>query len=251
MKFIKTSLPILTVVLLLASCADLSVQNTNNPSNANVIGSATDMKALAGGMYRSFYLGLYRYHDSPVDMYSVSADAMTCSWGNAAMRDQSWEPRKAWDNTPNYSYEFATSDYFTNMYGILSSARIILRAIDGTDIDFGTDTKMIEAWAKFHQGLALGYLGLSFDRAYVITEETTDEETAAPTLVDRTEMLAAGLAALDEAIAIADANSFSIPDGWINGVSVDNTLISDLANTYAARIIAYAPRNPAENTAAN
>ena len=34
---------------------------------------------------------------------NTMADASSCSWGNAGMKDSSSEPRAAWNNTSSYS----------------------------------------------------------------------------------------------------------------------------------------------------
>jgi hypothetical protein len=107
---------------------------------------------------------------------------------------------------------------------------------------------MMRAWAKFNQGLSLMNLALTFDQAYVITENTDPETLINPTLVPYTEVADSAVALFNQAISIADANTFSIPEGWLNGVTADNVLLSKLANTYAARTMSYLPRTAAEKS---
>lgn len=232
------------LALIVASCADLSVENLNEPNTKRALSSKADLENLAASLYRNFYIDTYG--TSPISVFAVVADNATCSWGNYGMRATSSEPRTAWDNTVSFPYEDVTSNFFDDMYANLSSASDVLRAIDeGTD--FGSNTARIEAWAKFNQAINFANVALTFDQGYIITEDTPDSELLSPVLVPSTDIAAKAKELFDEAIAIADANSFSLGDGYINGVSGDNVLLSQLANTYAARLLAYMPRTASEN----
>jgi len=232
---------------MLMSCADLSVENLNNPDTQRALSSSTDLTNVASGLFRSYYVDTYDT-SSPAHLMATSADAATCSWGNYGMRDISSEPRGAWDNASNYTYNYVTNNFFNDMYSNLSSASDILAAINNGAVDFGNDVPMMRAWAKFNQGLSLMNLALTFDQAYVITENTDPETLINPTLVPYTEVADSAVALFNQAISIADANTFSIPEGWLNGVTADNVLLSKLANTYAARTMSYLPRTAAEKS---
>ncbi len=98
-------------------------------------------------------------------MFWVGADAGTCSFGNFAMRDFSYEPRIAWDNTASYSNAAYGETLYKQLYSILSSSNEVLGKIVVGDMeilaDDGTDeTPMVAAVAHLTQGLSLGYLGL-------------------------------------------------------------------------------------------
>ena len=62
-------------------------------------------------------------------MLWVGADAGTCSWGNFAMRDFSYEPRIAWDNTPAYPNAEYSENFYNTLYSILSSCNEVLAKI--------------------------------------------------------------------------------------------------------------------------
>jgi hypothetical protein len=232
-----------------ASCADLTVENLNSPDTQRALNSKADLENLAANLYRSFYAETYDT-PSPVHSFSVVADVNTCSWGNYGMRATSSEPRTAWDNTVAFPYENVTSSFFDEMYAILSSASNVLRAMDN-GVDFGASAPMIEAWSKFNQAIVLSNIALTFDQGYIITEDTPDAELIDPVLKPYTDIAAKAEELFDEAIALADANTFTMPDAYINGVTGDNALLSEMANTYAARLLAYLPRTAAENATVN
>ncbi len=87
-----------------------------------------------------------------------------------------------------------------------------------------------------------------------MVDENTDLEQLDPTaFVPYTEVATAALVMLDEAIAIAGQASFEIPGTveWINTTPLTSAELIRLANSYAARILAYTPRTSAERAAVN
>ena len=116
MNKIKNLLLILLALpVFLASCADLSIDNLNEPDTERALSSPDDLKNLASGLYRSYYNNTYGYYSgeqSPAMMLNVVADANTCSWGNSGMRATSSEPRTAFDNTVSFPYEAYTNSFF-------------------------------------------------------------------------------------------------------------------------------------------
>ena len=65
-------------------------------------------------------------YDGPALMLWVTSDAGTCSYGNAAMRAFSYEPRIAFDNTPAYGDAVMSESFYKTMYSILSSSNEVL-----------------------------------------------------------------------------------------------------------------------------
>jgi hypothetical protein len=238
----------------LASCADLSIDNLNEPDTERALSSPDDLKNLASGLYRSYYNNTYGYYSgeqSPAMMLNVVADANTCSWGNSGMRATSSEPRTAFHNTVSFPYEAYTNSFFNNMYSALSSASDVLGQMDA-GVDFGSEAPMIEAWSKFNQALSLANIALTFDQGYIITEDTPEAELIDPILVPSTDIAAKAIELFDEAITLANANTFVLPDNYMNGITGgDQDLLAQLANSYAARLLAYMPRNASENSSVN
>ncbi len=171
---------------------------------------------------------------------NTMADVSTCSWGNFGMRDLSSEPRIAFNNSVSYGNN-VTNSYFNSLYSVLFDANTIAAAVDnGTEF---TNPALVEAVAKFGQALAIGYNALNFDVTYLsdetgaIGEGPADHETA----------LAFALEKLDEAIAIAKGNSFTVPTEWFPGNSMSNTDFAKLLNSFGARLLVMNARNSSED----
>ena len=223
-------------------CADLEVENLNEPDSAKALANPDDLTSLAGGAFRTLHNAMQEY-DGPALAMANLADAGTCSWGNAAMRDMGNEPRKGWVNSLTYAYFPVIRVFWEDSYSSISAANDVLRAIEEKGIvmgENGEETEMVKAWCYFVSGVAHGYLGLTYDQGNVIKWDTdleTLELTPWNTLVD------ASLELLDQAISIAGSNSFTLPAKWLGGEAYTSSELAQLASTYAARILAYSSRN--------
>lgn len=244
-----------SVVLLLATgCKKLDVgKNPNNPDFEDVYSNSASVKSIAGGLFNTWYNGTHSYSHSPYMFLATAADNVTCSWGNQAMRDMSWEPRKAWDNSPSYGYQRVTKDFFDYMYKSINTASNVLTALNkGLKIGSnGADNNMVKAFCKFNQGIAYGQLALFFDKGFIVDENTTIPDAAVSTASTYTEVADAAIKYLDEAIALS-SNSFSIPAAWLGTASdYSNADFAKLCNSFAARILANMPRNRTQLASVN
>ena len=231
------------------ACADLEVTNLNNPDRNRAISTPGDVENLIAGAYTSVWSVIH--YSYPGSAFSTAADAHSSSWGNWGMRDSGWEPRKTYDNDPAYSYNNIAETPWGGLYGALAAVRDGFLAIEGgIQIgDQGADTPRAEAFGKFIQGLSLGYLGLIFDKGFIV-DETSDLENL--DFTPYTDVFAAGIAKLDEAEAMARGNSFTLPSEW---VGFDGTMSSDkfarLISSWRARLKSQVARSEAERGAAN
>src|SRR5688500_2255861 len=98
------------------------------------------------------------------------------------------------------------------------------------------------------QGMALCHLALNYDKAFIVTE--TSDLTALE-FSPWQDVRDTALVLLEAAADLADAGITTFPADWFGGQAYTASQVSRLARTFAARCIAYAPRNSAENTAAN
>ena len=236
---------------LISGCESLEVKNENDPDFATAFAMPSDVKGVTGGLMNTWFQASQDYDGIALALW-VGADAGTCSHGNAAMRDFSYEPRIAWDNTPSYGNANITETYYKQMYSVLSSSNEILTKVvkDGMEIisDTGADeTGMVKAMAYLGQGLGMGYIGLFFDKGFAVTEET--ELTGEIPTVPYGELISTAVASLDKCIAICQSSTFTLPSSWIPGITYTQVEIGQLANSMAARLLSYAPRNKAENDA--
>jgi len=241
------------VAFLVTGCESLDVKNENDPDFAAAFSRPSDVKGTVGGLFRIWFQKTQDYN-SPALMLWVGADAGTCSHGNVAMRDFSYEPRIAWDNTPSYGNAVTTESYYKTMYAILSQANEVLGKVEteGMQIlaDDGTDeTQMVKAMAYLMQGMSLGYVGLVFDKGFIV-DETTDLTVDIP-ISTYPEIISAAVSSLDKCITTCSGSTFTLPSTWIPGKTFTQADVSQIANSMAARLLSYSPRNKTENDAVN
>lgn len=240
------------ISVLLSGCESLDVKNENDPDFKTSFSDPAAVKGVAGSLINSWFLTTQNY-DGPALMLWVGADAGTCSWGNANMRWFSNEPRVAFDNSPSYADAATTEVYYAGLYSTLSYSNDVLSKVvkEGMEIITGDvdETKMVEAVARLSQGLCLGYIGLIFDKAFIVTENTDITQTI-PTSPFK-DVIDSALVSLDECIAICNSNDFELPSEWIPGMAYTNEELGQLANTVAAMLLSYSPRSKAENDAVN
>ncbi len=199
--------------------------------------------------FRLWWLANHDYW-GPALALSVAADEHTSSWTNVGMKDISSEPRTAWNNDPSYPNANTTRRPWDRLYSALTQIREAFLFVDGGGEwgDGGQDTPRAQAFGKFVQGLSLGTLALVYDQAFVVDEYT---DLQAQQLQGYGDVMAAALAKLDEAIVLANSNSFTVDPHWVGGVEVDNVLLVQLAHSYKARFLASVGRTPAERDAAD
>jgi hypothetical protein len=255
MKKLKYILLTILISFVFVSCEDLVVKNLNDPDFAMATSNANDLKGIAGGLVNQWFQRTHEYYGPGLGLW-VMADAGTCSFGNAGMRALSNEPRLVFDNTPAYQDVIINEGLYSTMHAVISQSNDILKNTVKSDVKIiaegGTDeTPLVNAVAYFAQGISLGYLGLLYDRAYIITEDvnlTEDEIVLKP----YSEVIDAAVASLEKCIIYCESNTFILPSSWIPSVTpYDNVSLGQLAHSMIARILANSPRNKAENSSVN
>ncbi len=247
MKAAKYILITLFTTFTFISCEDLEVQNLNDPDFKTAFSNPSDIKGVAGGMLNSWFQVTQEY-DGPGLALWVTADAGTCSHGNAGMRVFGTEPRMEFNNKPSYTDAIITENYYNTLYSVMSQANDVLAQteLNGVEMEDGS-TDMVRAMAYFMHGLSLGYIGLLYDKAFIVTHETdlTFELEPSP----YKEVIAAAVASLDQAIAISKSASFTIPSDWLPGEVWSSAEFSQLASSFAARLLVYSARNKTDDNA--
>ncbi|CAN5183145.1 hypothetical protein BH24GEM2_BH24GEM2_04070 [soil metagenome] len=249
---------VLGLALAVGGCQDLTVTNTNNPDREQVLADPLDVEALIGTTWRPYW-DYTQGFSANTWAISAMADEFTATFANVGTLDLSSEPRTAFNNDPTYDARFVAQGPWYAWYAGLSSGNDALRAMQRRNLVIrdaqGVDqTARSRAFAKFTQGLLLGYYALYYDQAFITKE---DLDLADPAVVSSLklqpypEVRDAAIASLQEAIAIATANQFTLPTNWINGLALTNVELAQLANSYIARLHAYTARTPAERAAVN
>tara|TARA_Y100001935_G_scaffold238369_1_gene224934 strand:+ start:323335 stop:325116 length:1782 start_codon:yes stop_codon:yes gene_type:complete len=244
-KFLSTLLLAFAVVM--ASCADLSVQNTNEPTAESVLGDpANTLKLLSGGYYD--------FSTTIVTSWGVAMHMFTDQATSTNLFRNYWnfseEPRLQLNNTTTYGATATFTSFFGGFNSSVATSNIFIKSIevDGNSIlDGATDiTNDVLAQAYFLRGLARGYLGLMYDQGYLI-DENFDAATDEAEFVPYTTIIDAAVADLDKAITLADASSTFTFNVMPNSDDVwTKAQFLDIANSFAARIAAGKARTASE-----
>ena len=245
------------LVLSVVGCQDLAVENENSPDRAVAFAQPGDVLNLVSGTWVDYW-GSIQYCPNGPMFFSTIADENSSSWANWAMRDMSSEPRIAWNNSSTYvRASVGREPWFDNYRGISNAndaLQAISRAEEAESVDNnvftrdGHDTAQLKAFAKMNQGLMHGSLSLIYDQAFVF-DETIDLENDVLELQPYAVVSQEAIRMLEEARAIASANSFSIP--WIWGLTLSSQDMVRLINSFIARFTVQVARDPAERAAVN
>lgn len=251
MKILKfNNIIYISFILILTSCADDidEIKNLNNPDTKQVLAVGSDLNAVIGGGYTSWWQANNR------DTYAalaVAADHGTASWGNYGMRSLSWEPRNPILNAASWADVNVVEQPWQGNYASISSANDVLGAINNDDIKWvesGVDkTPQVKASAHFLRGLSYGYLGLLFEKGFIV-DENTDLSQKLP-FVSYQELINQAITDLDAAIKIANSNDFTITDNFINGIMPTSAELIKISNSFKARFIVQSARNLDETNA--
>mgnify|MGYP001341943944 CR=1 FL=1 len=239
-----------------AGCQELTVPNLNNPERERVLQEPDDVEALLVGTWTQVW-DLWQGATYSSLALSAIADEFTTTHENYGAWTLSSEPRIAFDNSPEYAYAAVAENPYYNTYDALASVHdgleaILKRGIRITD-SRGTDlTPRAIAFAKFTQGALLGYLGLLYDRAFVVTENTpiadADKVKAMKPLPYK-EVLDSAIASLEAALEIAATHGVAIPGAWVKGDDLSADAFQRLIHSYIARYLVYGARTPTERAA--
>lgn len=233
------------------SCKNLDTVNNNNPSLDALLSSGDDLVTVLHGGYIAWWQGVHS--EKTVIPISVAADAYGMSWDDYGSKRMGEEPRLAYNNR-----DFETQDYkqiaaypWFNCHSAVSSANDILNALEkGITIDNnGPQDEGLRAAAHLLRGLSWGYLGLMFDQAFLVDENA--DLTQTPTFSTYTEMVAAAILELEEAISIAEAQGIDFEHEYFNGLSLNAIAFVKLCHAYAARFLSQWPRTATENIQVN
>ena len=246
------------VVLAFAGACDpdLNVTNPNEPDVARAISTPSDVRQLIGSSYNTWFLGMQgcytgQCEPNPGMALEVMGDVATMAFGNFGARFNGQEPRLAYNNSSAAADGRVASDAYDSMYGALGAANDGLKAIErGVRVATGNsapdETPQFQAFAWLVQGMALGFQSQVFNEGFVVLEDTPD---ATAVLEPYKAVAAAAVGSLDKAVAASSGQSWSIPVEFTPGIELTAEKLGRMANTMAARVLAYNARTAAENTA--
>ena len=246
----KTRIPILALAAALFGCQDLSITNTNLPDRERATQQPVATESFVASAFRTWW-PVAGYDDYPSWAFSTMALEITSGFADFGQLETSAIPRTAWNNSPVNARRAVNTTPWAGLYRTISSVNDALIAIEGgLVIEDAARTARTQAVGKFIQGISHGYLAMYFDQAYIVDEDLDLDTITAPVFHPYTDVAAAAIAQLDEAIAIATAApNFTLPaDGWLYQAMTRDQFIR-LAQSFAARIMVYTARTPAERAA--
>ncbi|MTI89624.1 MAG: RagB/SusD family nutrient uptake outer membrane protein [Balneolaceae bacterium] len=242
----------LLLIVSLTSCQDLSVQNKTAPDRERALSNPGDVEKLIASTFQDYW-GRTQTSGTSINTMPLIADEMTGTYANNAALEMSSEPRTPYNNSPTSAAHETGRYQWYAWYAALSSANEGLGAIDeGLEIideDDNDNTARAVGFAKFMQGVSLGYLGMIFDQAAITDEHTDLEDPASLEYKPYPQVLDASFAKLESAIDFMENNSFTLPSDWMPGAPLTNDELARVAYSFAARFKVYGARTPEERQA--
>lgn len=244
---LRVLLPLLA--LSLTSCQELAVTNPNLPDALRATQQPTAAETFVASSFRTWW-PVGGHDDYPSWAFSTMAMEITSGFSDFGQLETSAIPRTAWNNSPVNARNQVTEGPWYGLYRTISSVNDALSAVDRGVIVVDTlRTMRTKAVGKFMQGISYGYLGLYFDKAFVIDEKVKVDTLTAPQYKTYKEVTAAGIAQIDTAIAVATKYNFTLPlDSWLYTAMTRDQFVQ-LANSFAARLMVYSARTRAERAA--
>ena len=237
-------------IIVAAACGDLDVTNPNNPDVERALSTPSDVRSVLGSSVSSWFT--WTQDVTPGLALAVGANSLTGSFGNYGMRFSSSEPRIAYANNASAADIDVARDPWNGYYSVLGAVNDGLGAVKagvlaGDDQD---ESDAMENLGRLIQGAILFNLAAIYDSAFVVDEDTVAARVTAQ-LQPYTVVRDAALAKFDAVIAASTGQDWPIPEEYTRGMELDGDELARVANTMAARTLAYTPRTPAENAAVN
>jgi starch-binding outer membrane protein, SusD/RagB family len=229
-----------------AGCVDLDVTNPNSADAARALRTPGDVVSLISGAYSQYWNAEHHINSLPfiLSVQSFQHSAFPANWG---MYLYSEYPRVAIDNNPSHQFYLHWANAWGWNYRGVAAVRAGLTSVNSGAVSLGGQELMVRAYSKFMQGIHHGTIALVFDQGFVV-DETTDLATVQPQPYG--EVMTAALGYLDEAIALTNTGSFTIPSDWMS-VPLTETQLRRPAFSFKARLRANVARTPAERAAVN
>ncbi|PYO69471.1 MAG: hypothetical protein DMD69_02745 [Gemmatimonadetes bacterium] len=281
-KRIPEGLGLIAALVLAGACDTLKIDNPNAPDSPRALSDPSTVQSIAVGAMRTWYLTTQG--DLGADAYPaltmvVMARSHVAAWNNYNIRFYTgctttpWDvytaatngtcgteqlgatyPRIEWQNDPASAQRTQIEPLWYGYYSALSSANDVLKAIrqKGLVITDGETTKMVETMATLVQALSLSGIALNYDQGFIVTDSTPVDANGSPIVAFKTSTVLrdTALAKFDAVVTLA-GTSFSVPGDFFGSPaqSYTNKHVAQIANTMAARTLAYFPRNATQNAA--
>ncbi|HJU75369.1 MAG TPA: hypothetical protein VJ717_16620 [Gemmatimonadaceae bacterium] len=260
----NTSRTWLGAALLLTACQSLDIVNTNAPSVDDAFATPNNVETAIGSAFKGWWASTSGddlrqgiTYTPALALAGLGGELTAVTLGQ--FDDVAAEPRSEYNNFD--AGQWVNRLPYQSYYASLAMATDVLRILDagmklGTvDAAFpnGRSTTRGRIWAKFVQGLSHLYIGLYFDKG-LINDETKPLDPYSTDFRPYTELIAKGIAQLQETITLATtviSDTLRSPTSWVNGYAYSNADVVKLANSFIARGKVYGARTPTERAAIN
>lgn len=266
MNIFKKGSLVLGTLLIAAACQDLEVTNQNAPGPAQALSTP---EAVENVVTSAFGLWWGRLHNSG-DVYNYYPDASGAfvrSWSSRGVIPGQ-KPRVELENDPEAASQWIPRASWDRFASSMANANDGLRVInDGMRIEVAPpgveegdanfeledQTDRVVAFARFMQGLSLGYMGLVHDQAAPANETTVvggPLEWEGPNLTPYDELIEIAVGHLEQAIEVAETTGpWVMHEGYIHNQVYTNEDLIKAANTLIARLLVLGARTPEERAA--
>jgi hypothetical protein len=242
------------LLLGVAACANLDVINQDNANKARALATPGDVESLIAGAFNTWFNGTYSYY-GPGLFLSNQSFQHAAPWANAGMYNYGALPRIGIvnDAADQFYGNFTRPWYY--MYRAIAAVSDGLRSLQDSTVadvlnnDTPNSVTRDRAFAYFVLGMAHASLAILYDKAFIIDQNT--DILAPQTASSYTDVLNAGMGYFDKAIQLCDSATFTLPTSWMStpDVTVDNTLLAQIAHSEKARFMAAVARTPSERKA--
>lgn len=242
------SIVLLTAVLI-SGCkklTDLDVTNENAPGSDIVLSATETFPSLLSGAYNSYWNTAV----SASPTFSLTnAEVITSGYASWSSFDYYKVPRTIVPNdlVDDVVLSPPAAAWFGFYSGIPTVNRIIKAlTTDGKKVLIGnTDhTQSTLAHAYILRGILFGHLGLFYDKAFIV-DENTDFANYSYELSNYKDVINFALTSIDKGIQITNTTQFTDPVQMVPEMTFTNTSLKAFASSMAARIIASSARTPA------
>ena len=240
----------------------LTVTNKDQPDVARALATPAAIENLIAGIYSQVHTGLHASSTALDPTFRVEALESYGTVANFGMQVRAAIPRGPITNVRNYVTSSENQRDFSQMERRARDAATGIQALDkliaggGTLEQKGTTptgrNQRARAFGFFGDGLALGYLALSYDSAAIVHPGTPAPTSldAVPPLSYHTAVMDTALMMLDTALALASTMPGNITASWLGQTTdVSGANFVRLIRSYKARFRAAVARTPTERAA--
>lgn len=227
-----------------------SWQGLSDSVQVTVISNTDATMAVVGSAYQRWFRANYAYN-GPGLALSNAAFQHNAPWANVGMEVTSRLPRVPFVNsTADGSFQDLTSPWRAT-YAALDALAAAYRDLATPELQASLGPEAVErarAFVRFVQGLHHANVAVLFAQGFVVDENTNTTPPMVP--VAYPHLMEAAFGYLDQAIALAQGASWSLPWEWMR-TSLTGPDLARVAHSMKARYWVATARTRAERAAVN